>query len=209
MSSPNLRLGGPRLYLVLTIAFRLIARNRFPAPLGAASAANLRWSRRGILPAHLQAIAVLIPNQRGYATDPSSSTSSSTSSQSFPPPGFNAKQAKEPIPNDKKDEQSKDRQAGGSSSSVEHNREGDKARLKELDTAKATAAEGVKRAQEEKKEPQKKLTIGQKIKKEVRHYWDGTKLLATEVRISMRLAMKMAAGYELTRRENRQVRCNV
>lgn len=58
----------------------------------------------------------------------------------------------------------------------------------------------------EKKEEKKKLTIWQKIKKEVVHYWDGTKLLATEVRISTKLALKMAAGYELTRRETRQVR---
>lgn len=57
---------------------------------------------------------------------------------------------------------------------------------------------------EEKKEP-KKLTIGQKIKKEIQHYWDGTKLLAAEVKISSKLALKMAAGYELSRRENRQV----
>ena len=57
-----------------------------------------------------------------------------------------------------------------------------------------------------KKEENKKLTIGQKIVKELHHYWDGTKLLATEVRISTKLAVKMAAGYELSRRENRQVR---
>ena len=56
-----------------------------------------------------------------------------------------------------------------------------------------------------KKEDSKKLTLGQKIKKELLHYWDGTKLLATEVRISSKLALKMAAGYELSRRENRQV----
>lgn len=51
----------------------------------------------------------------------------------------------------------------------------------------------------------KKLTMGQKVKKELQHYWDGTKLLATEVKISTRLAVKMAAGYELSRREHRQV----
>ena len=49
------------------------------------------------------------------------------------------------------------------------------------------------------------MTIWQKVKHEVMHYWDGTKLLATEVRISSRLALKMAAGYELTRREHRQL----
>ena len=57
----------------------------------------------------------------------------------------------------------------------------------------------------EEKKSTKKLTMGQKIKKEVQHYWDGTKLLATEVKISTRLAVKMAGGYELSRRENRQV----
>lgn len=66
-------------------------------------------------------------------------------------------------------------------------------------------AEAAEKGQvEEKKEP-KKLTIGQKIKKEIQHYWDGTKLLAAEVKISSKLALKMAAGYELSRRENRQV----
>lgn len=49
----------------------------------------------------------------------------------------------------------------------------------------------------------------QKIKKEAQHYWDGTKLLATEVKISSRLALRMAAGYELTRRENRQLQRTV
>lgn len=55
----------------------------------------------------------------------------------------------------------------------------------------------------------KKLTLGQRIKKEAAHYWDGTKLLATEVRISFRLALKMAAGYELSRREHRQLQRTV
>lgn len=55
----------------------------------------------------------------------------------------------------------------------------------------------------------KKLTLMQKVKKEVQHYWDGTKLLAAEVKISTKLALKMAAGYELTRRENRQLQRTV
>ena len=74
-------------------------------------------------------------------------------------------------------------------------------------TTPATAKADEKKIIEEKKE-QKKLTTGQKIKKEVQHYWDGTKLLAAEVNISSRLALKMAAGYELTRRESRQVSTN-
>lgn len=69
--------------------------------------------------------------------------------------------------------------------------------------SKKLTVEPEKRAAEKKEE--KKMTLGQKIKHEIQHYWDGTKLLATEVRISVKLAMKMAAGYELSRRENRQV----
>ena len=57
----------------------------------------------------------------------------------------------------------------------------------------------------EKKEKEKKLTIWQRVKKEAVHYWDGTKLLGKEIRISFRLALKMAAGYELSRRESRQL----
>ncbi len=65
-----------------------------------------------------------------------------------------------------------------------------------------------KKAAEPKKE-EKKMTLVQKIKHEVQHYWDGTKLLATEVRISTKLALKMAGGYELSRRENRQLQRTV
>ncbi|KIH94454.1 hypothetical protein SPBR_05753 [Sporothrix brasiliensis 5110] len=70
-------------------------------------------------------------------------------------------------------------------------------------------ATGVDVEGKEGKKEEKKLTLGQKIKKEAQHYWDGTKLLATEVKISTRLAVKMAAGYELTRRENRQLQRTV
>ena len=71
---------------------------------------------------------------------------------------------------------------------------------------KATATKTTDQKLESKKEDKKNLTMMQKVKKELMHYWDGTKLLATEVRISVKLALKMAAGYELSRRENRQVR---
>ena len=76
----------------------------------------------------------------------------------------------------------------------------DEASLTEL---AAKADKSKKDAADSKKD--KKLTLGQKIMKEVHHYWDGTKLLATEVRISSKLALKMAAGYELSRRETRQL----
>ncbi|ANB12894.1 Ylh47p [Sugiyamaella lignohabitans] len=52
---------------------------------------------------------------------------------------------------------------------------------------------------------EKKLTIWEKVKHEAQHYWDGTKLLGYEFKVSTKLLAKMAAGYELTRRENRQL----
>ena len=83
---------------------------------------------------------------------------------------------------------------------------GESARLSDLAAEKlAEEAKSEGKSVAAKKEENKKLTIGQKIKKELLHYWDGTKLLATEIRISSKLALKMAAGYELSRRENRQV----
>ncbi|EGP87300.1 uncharacterized protein MYCGRDRAFT_100323 [Zymoseptoria tritici IPO323] len=76
--------------------------------------------------------------------------------------------------------------------------------LKEL--AEQTAAEQKTEKKEvAKKKDDKKKTLWQKVKHEAQHYWDGTKLLATEVKISSRLALKMAAGYELSRREHRQL----
>lgn len=56
------------------------------------------------------------------------------------------------------------------------------------------------------KKEEKKLTVWQKVKHGVQHFWDGTKLLGVEIKISWKLAVKMAAGYELSRRERRQVR---
>jgi LETM1 and EF-hand domain-containing protein 1 len=53
--------------------------------------------------------------------------------------------------------------------------------------------------------PAPKLTLWQKVKHEVQHYWDGTKLLGFEIKVSFKLALKSAAGYELTRRENKQL----
>jgi LETM1 and EF-hand domain-containing protein 1 len=77
--------------------------------------------------------------------------------------------------------------------------------LSELAAEKASSDKAEEKKLAKKEEEKRKLTVWQKVKKEVQHYWDGTKLLATEVRISSKLALKMAAGYELTRRENRQV----
>ncbi|OOG00162.1 hypothetical protein ASPCADRAFT_204050 [Aspergillus carbonarius ITEM 5010] len=182
----------------------LIARPRLSGALAATTAANLRFNGRG-LPSRLSAIAILVPQQRGYATEPPTSTSSS--SDSFPPPGFNAEQAKKPLPPDAvQPTGTKGVQKVASnpeqtiSSQIDAQNKGKSA---ELTTTKATDVDG------KKEKEAKKLTIGQKIKKEAQHYWDGTKLLATEVKISSRLALKMAAGYELSRREHRQLQRTV
>ncbi|CAI1781317.1 hypothetical protein SEUBUCD646_0P03900 [Saccharomyces eubayanus] len=52
----------------------------------------------------------------------------------------------------------------------------------------------------------KKLPLKVKIQNALRHYWDGSKLLGLEIKISSKLLMKSAAGYPLTRRENLQLK---
>ncbi|KAJ0426091.1 LETM1-like protein-domain-containing protein [Aspergillus carlsbadensis] len=180
----------------------LIARPRYSGALGAAAATNLRFNGRG-LPTHVSALAILV-SQRGYATEQSTSTSSSN----LPPPGFNTEQAKKPIPADQVPLSARANQQTGEALSVPAQNLAQK-NGKESDLVTKTAAAGDKKVSEESKKELKKLTLGQKIKKEVQHYWDGTKLLATEVRISSRLALKMAGGYELTRREHRQLKRTV
>lgn len=48
--------------------------------------------------------------------------------------------------------------------------------------------------------------VWKKVKHEAAHYWAGSKLLVSEVRISARLQWKILHGESLTRRERRQVR---
>ncbi|KAI9364605.1 LETM1-like protein-domain-containing protein [Pilaira anomala] len=54
--------------------------------------------------------------------------------------------------------------------------------------------------------PVVKKTMWQKVKDEAVHYWQGTKLLGLEIRISSRLAYKLLQGTSLSRRENRQLK---
>ncbi|KAK2776041.1 hypothetical protein FQN53_002900 [Emmonsiellopsis sp. PD_33] len=183
-----------------------VSRSRTPSALGAFSAAaNL--SSRHRLPSHIHALAILLPQQRGYATDPHTSGRPATEpSSSFPPPGFSAEQAKKPLPVDgaqKVESQSASQDPGTASTTVTAGTAAKAGETKSLDT------EAKKIVEEKKEAAGKKLTLGQKIKKEAQHYWDGTKLLATEVKISTKLALKMAAGYELSRRENRQLQRTV
>lgn len=164
------------------------------------------------LPRHIPAIAVLIP-RRQVSTEHHRPGDSG-----IPPPGFNAEEAKKPLPQEQKPATKQD--AAKSSSSAEAAKgaagaqeAGSEKQLQKKQDDVAASEVPVKKSEAgvkagEKKE-EKKLTMMEKIKKEARHYWDGTKLLAVEVRISTRLAVKMAAGYELTRRENRQLQRTV
>lgn len=81
--------------------------------------------------------------------------------------------------------------------------------MNELVADKAAKAKAEEKKVGEAKKESAKLSLWGKVKREAHHYWDGTKLLATEVRISTKLALKMAAGYELSRRENRQLQRTV
>ncbi|EWC44923.1 hypothetical protein DRE_00982 [Drechslerella stenobrocha 248] len=171
-------------------------------------------------PHYLPAIAVFIPPSQ-HSRFLSTETSPHGPLPTGPPPGFNAKQAQKPLPKDKAPakpaqvtaerpanrEAAKDSDAAATSNSATQtpvNATSDK-------TAVSTKEGGQLKAidKEAKKVDSEKLTLWQKVKKEANHYWDGTKLLGTEIKISTKLVVKMAAGYELSRREHRQLQRTV
>ncbi|KAK6004085.1 hypothetical protein QM012_008935 [Aureobasidium pullulans] len=176
------------------------------APLLLRNSTRTALSRSLRLPRQLPAVAILIPNR-----SVSGETSTSNSQSNYPPPGFNADQAKKPLAS----QDDKSKQSSSSTPDInipvhkptEHapTKASEEQALNELANEKAAADKAEEKKIEKKKEEDKKLTLRQKIMKEVHHYWDGTKLLAAEVKISSKLALKMAAGYELTRREHRQL----
>jgi LETM1 and EF-hand domain-containing protein 1 len=179
------------------------------------SSAYTAYLRRNAkhLPVQMTALAILIP-RRGVSTD----THTSAGVPTGPPPGFNAEQAKRPSNKDNaKETTDKPHDATLSTFDVDSVSRTKATAVPKTDATDAlTLSELVGNKEKEKslqkkelKKEEKKLTLGQKIKREVMHYWDGTKLLATEVKISTRLAVKMAAGYELSRREHRQLQRTV
>ncbi|KAI1355407.1 mitochondrial distribution and morphology protein 38 [Xylaria sp. FL0043] len=162
------------------------------------------------LPLDLPTRALLIP-LRSISTE-----RHSVGGHSGPPPGFNAEEAKKPLPKEASPATTRD--SRGQKSAASENAAATAAQPTQPSLSEPSAEPksltdlAWKKEQDvEKKEdnPPKKLTLGQRIKHEIQHYWDGTKLLATEIKISSRLALKMAAGYELTRREYRQLRRTV
>ncbi|KAI5786375.1 MRS7 family protein [Peziza echinospora] len=142
----------------------------------------------------------------------STETSTSSSGAPIPPPGFDVNAAKKPLPAEK----NANRPASGPSSSpsktttavtdaVESSNPSTPQDSSKAGSAATTTDGKAVTAQKEAV----KLTIWQKVKREASHFWDGTKLLGTEIKISWKLALKMAAGYELTRREHRQLQRTV
>lgn len=185
------------------------------APLLLRTAARTAFARSTALNRQLPALAILVP-RRGVSGQPSTSSSNQGN---YPPPGFNAEQAKKPLDNDSNTQSQPKSDNSKSASSdlpnidipshkpTEHppTNAAEQHALNELAAAKSAEDKAEEKKLAKKKDEEKKLTLRQKIMKEVHHYWDGTKLLGTEVKISTKLALKMAAGYELTRREHRQV----
>ncbi|KAL8653703.1 MAG: hypothetical protein Q9226_003737 [Calogaya cf. arnoldii] len=173
------------------------------------------------LPPHQQILTVL-HRRHAYSTETSTHGSGTGG---FPPPGFNAEEAKKPLPPDESKKASEVKSSPETAASVSaqttkaasqeaatgesKTKAAEDKSLAELAADKASATKLDEKIAADTKKEQKKLTITQKIKKEIQHYWDGTKLLATEVKISTKLALRMAAGYELSRRENRQLQRTV
>jgi LETM1 and EF-hand domain-containing protein 1 len=182
-----------------------------------ASAAVFRAGIRSSIPSHralprnYPAVRILIP-LRSLQTE----TTSSSSAQNFPPLGFDAKQVSKRLPKQEQ-KQTPQKEAIPLEKDTIIPKSGvtahpktvaqDAQTLKELGKEKEDAENSAeKKAIAKRDEDKLKLTLWGKVKKEARHYWDGTKLLGFEVRVSSKLALKMAAGYELSRRELRQVR---
>lgn len=166
------------------------------------------------------AFALCVP-LRNFSTETHSSAGGPPAG---PPPGFDAEKAKIPLPKEPASSKAANASASktpaaqaaaaAAQTSAKATTASTNLAASSSSSVPATAgsgagANGLELEAKNAKKDEKKLTLGQKIKKEAQHYWDGTKLLATEVKISTRLAVKMAAGYELTRRENRQLQRTV
>ena len=133
----------------------------------------------------VSALAIAIPKRR-YATDTSHPQGSGASG---PPPGFNIDEAKKPLPQEESKEAQKEpsptptvqdlkdsaeqlhAHSASKPSDIAPTRAASQASLTELALEKAKSDE--KQSRLEKADPKQKLTLGQRIMKEVRHYWDG------------------------------------
>ena len=154
------------------------------------------------MPKNVSAICILLPH-RSFQTE----TSQTSTQGTYPPPGLSPNQASKPIAEKEHKTLEKDIIVPKTGPTATPKTVAQDAQtMTELASEKSTAeTEAEKKAIAKKEEIKKKLTLWEKVKHEAAHYWDGTKLLGFEIKISSKLALKMAAGYELTRRERRQV----
>jgi LETM1 and EF-hand domain-containing protein 1 len=166
------------------------------------------------MPKNVSAICILLP-YRSFQTE----TSQTSTQGTYPPPGLSPNQGSKPIA-EKEQAATQQKTATPLEKDVIVPKTGptatpktvaqDAQTMTELASEKSTAeTEAEKKAIAKKEEVKQKLTLWEKIKHEAAHYWDGTKLLGFEIKISSKLALKMAAGYELTRRERRQLQRTV
>ncbi|KAE8223705.1 hypothetical protein CF319_g3298 [Tilletia indica] len=88
--------------------------------------------------------------------------------------------------------------------------ESEKTSVAKLDASAKASSKEVADTSESEKDKGPKLSlpvrIWNKVKEEAQHYWHGSKLLGKEVSISARLLRRLMLGYNLTRREYRQLR---
>jgi LETM1 and EF-hand domain-containing protein 1 len=123
------------------------------------------------------------------------------------PPGFKLDEAKKPLK--KEATEAKVTKPEPADAEVKQTETAEPKVVSATETTPASVTAATEKSNAVQKKEEAKASLGQRIWKEVLHYWDGTKLLATEVKISTRLALKMAAGYELTRRERQQLKRTV
>lgn len=177
-------------------SFVLASANRGPLQHIIGISASRQFLRSRI--AHDRPGYLLFTSQRFFTTD----TSTPSSNTVIPPPGFNAQEARMPLAQDKSPEKVPQSETTTLPTAVKlEGIETTSARSDIMDGKEVTTMNG--KSPEKKKEEKK--TVWQKVKHGVQHFWDGTKLLGAEIKISSNLALKMAAGYELSRRERRQL----
>ncbi|KAA8894303.1 LETM1-like protein-domain-containing protein [Sphaerosporella brunnea] len=140
--------------------------------------------------------------------DLSTQTTPATGPPTGPPPGFDVEAAKKPLPLPDRPVKSELTPLQQAEKELAHAKEAvadGKSSASSSAAKDGTEVSSADGKQVTKGKEEKKATLWEKVKHGVQHFWDGTKLLGVEIKISWNLALKMAAGYELSRRERRQL----
>lgn len=178
-------------------ALRNSSRFATRRPVGAYASYLLQMSQSSV---SNPALAVFVSARYG-----STSSEVRGGPSSGPPPGFDVEKAKKPLPQNHVKSEKKAGPSPDARKTATPPVDTPPAGATSKPSAEIETVDKEKAAVEASSEEEKKLTVWEKVKHEAKHYWDGSKLLATEVKISTRLAVKMGMGYELTRREYRQL----